>query len=263
MLLNRNNKKISLEGLYEGGSVFLFGGGRSITPKHIELSKRPGIVSAAINEGGHYIRPDIYMSTSGITMPHSILNDASIMKFVSSRHWDKPLYEDRIKGKAIKDYPNVIGMSIKTDSFENYMSPDFIYQQEKSSGSYAKNSAMTFINVLVKLGFKRIYLVGMDFYESTNDCTYFYERSYINNVSPEVIGKVKATLKQLLKLKGVQIYNTNPRSGLNFFRYMKFEDAIKKHEVHYKDDIYQDFNAERAVWGWKTYLGHDKSHILK
>lgn len=263
MFLNSNNERINLEGLYEGAAVFLFGGGRSITPQHIELGRRPGIITAAVNEGGHYIRPNLYMSTSGITMPQSVLKDPTVMKFVNSRHWNKPLFEDRSRGKWILEYPNVVGMKMLTSHFGDFMNKDYIYQQEQKSGKYAKNSAITFINVLVKLGFKKIYLVGMDFYDSTDSCTYFYEREYINAIKGNLIDKVKGSLKQLLTINEVQIFNTNPRSGLDFFRFAKLEDAIAKHETYYKHDICNDFTAERAAWGWKEYLNIDKSHIVK
>ena len=263
MFYNRESKVVNLSDTYKGSSVFLFGGGRSITPKHIELSRRPGIVSASMNEGGHYIRPDIYMSTSGITMPQSVLKDPTIMKFVDLRHWDKEIYEDRDRGKLILEYPNVFGMYTKSATFEKFMSKDFIYKEKHKSEKYTNNSAMTMINLLVKLGFKRIYLVGMDFYGETNACTYFYEREYINTIDSNLIEKVKNTLKQLIELKGIQVYNTNPRSGLDFFRYIKLEDAIKRHEVYYKHDIHEDFTTERVVWGWDRYLGVDKKHLLK
>lgn len=263
MFENREGKKVELKDIYKGCSVFLFGGGRSITPKHIELSRTPGIISASLNEGGHYIRPNIYMSTSGITMPHSVLNDPTIMKFVNKRHWNKEVYEDRDRSKLIKDYPNVFGMKMKPAIFDKFMSDDFIFIQEQDSGLYAKNSAITFINVLVKLGFRRIYLVGMDFYSDTNNCTYFYEREYINTIQGDLIEKVKDSLRQLGGLDNVKIYNTNKRSGLDFFKYIPLEKAIDKHKVYYKHDINDDFSLERVVWGWKKYMGVNKSHLLK
>lgn len=263
MFYNRKGDDLDLKGIYDGSAVFLFGGGRSITPRHIELSKRPGIISASINEGGHYVRPNIYMSTSGITMPYSVLNDPTILKFINERYADRPIYEDRGKGKAILQYPNVVAMKVKTTSFENFLNDGYIYQQDQTSGEFAKNSAITFINVLVKLGFRKIYLVGMDFYSSTNNCTYFYEREYINKISGDLINKVKATLKQLVDLKDIQIYNTNERSTLDFFKYISLEEAIERHEVHYTHDIYDEFNRDRVVWGWKEYMGVDKKHLLK
>jgi hypothetical protein len=256
MLVNRTGEEVNLKDTYKGSSVFLFGGGRSITPEHIKLSRTPGIISASLNEGGHYIRPNIYMSTSGITLPYSVLNDASIMKFVNIRHWDKPVYEDRERNKLIKDYPNVFGMKMKPAGFSDFYSDDFIFIQEQRTGKYAKNSAITFINLLVKLGFRRIYLVGMDFYQDTNNCTYFYERSYINTIKGDLIGKVKDSLKQLGQIEDVKIYNTNKRSGLDFFKYKPLEQAIKQHSVYYKHDICDDFSTERVVWGLEKIYGY-------
>lgn len=261
MFYNQQGEKLQLGNIYKDQAVFLFGGGRSITPQHIQLARSTGVVTASLNEGGHYIRPNLYMATSGITLPHSVLSDPTIHKFIRNGRLQKQIYEDVGLKKKIGDYPNVTGFDLKVTNFVNFMSPDYVYSQEDSP-KYMRNSAITLINILVKLGFTKIYLVGMDFYGQTGKCTYFYPRKYINdNINVKMIQRVKNTLDQMNHLDGVTVYNTNKRGGLKNLPYVDFEEAIAEHTVHYESDIYETFNDDRLIWGWDHFMGIDKSSI--
>lgn len=264
MFYDKNGNVQNIEGTYDGQSVFVFGGGRSITIRHIDLAKTAGIVTASLNEGAHYIRPNIYMSTSGITMPLSLLSDPTVHKFIRFDRRDKKMYEDRKTNMVLQDYPNISWFNLKLAHFDKFLDPSFVYSQ-KDTKNYMRNSAMTLINILVKLGFTDIYLVGMDFYDATDECTYFYERDYINKgIDKGKVRRVKKTLAQLNDLPNVNVYNTNPRSGLaNTFPFVDFEEAIERCKVDYEADIHDTFNDDRLVWGWEHYMGIDKSHIKK
>jgi hypothetical protein len=250
MFLNGDKKPLPLHNIYEGSSAFVIGGGRSVTPRQLELIKEPGIISASLNEASHYIRPNIFYSSDLHEIPQSVLIDPTIMKFVPTYVFDKPIYEDRDNGKLIGDYPNVTQCIVKTKSFtrDSYFNPDYLYRQKGPDDKLTPFSAIILFNLLYKLGFKTIYLVGYDFSSETNNCTYFYDREYTRGTG-RGISKVRNTLEQLKSVEDeFKIYNCSPRSGLKFFEYMDLEEAISKNTIHIEHDIYHRTTKDRFKW---------------
>lgn len=228
----------------------MIGGGRSITPGHINAINQPGILTASLNEPSHFIRPDIFYSSDLHEIPLSILKDPKVMKFVPTYVADKTVFEDRLNGKLIGSYPNVIGCAIQTKSFspEAYRDPRYLYRQRGPGEKYTPFSAIILINLLLKLGFENVYLVGYDFSDETNPCTYFYEREHIRKTG-RGIAKVRSTMKQLLAIQDVlKIYNCNPRGGLTFFEYKDFDEAIEENKIKVKSDIYSRSTKKRFYW---------------
>jgi hypothetical protein len=254
MFLNKNGEKIHLNNLYQGSSVFMAGGGRSITPRHLELLNQPGIVVASLNEPSHFIRPDIFYSSDLHEIPKSIVEDPKILKFVPTYVATNQIFEDRDTDKKIEDYPNVIQCPIVTKSFNRsgFLDPRFLFRQRGPNDKYTPFSAIILINLLLKLGFSKIYLVGYDFSDETNHCTYFYSRGHVRGTG-RGISKVRDTMKQLLEIEDVlKIYNCSPRSGLNFFEYKNFEEAIDENKIKVEADLHERSTEQRFRWYLKN-----------
>lgn len=239
-----------MEGLYDGQKAFVIGSGRSITPRQLEMLRKPGIVTASLNEASHFIRPDIFYCSDLHEMPLSVMQDAKIMKFVPTYAANKPLYEDRNGDKLIGDYPNVIQCRVETKSFsrEGWNSPKFLYRQKGPTEDLTPFSAIILFNLLSKLGFKEIYILGFDFSSETNPCTYMYDKEFTRPTG-RGIAKVRNTLKQLLEIQDeFKIWNCSPRSGLTFFEYKDLEEAIAENEVKVETDIYNRTTQKRFKW---------------
>lgn len=250
MFLDHKGKSLNLLNKYKGHSVFMIGGGRSITPRHLQLLKEPGIISAALNQASHFIRPNIFYASDLHEVPESILIDPTIEKYVPTYVYDKPIYEHKDTTKLIGDFPNVTQCAVVTKSFNRsgFLDPRFLYRQRGPSEEYTPFSAIILVNLLLKLGFSKIYLVGYDFSSETNPCTYFYEREHVRGTGTG-IAKIRNTMKQLLEIQDVvKIYNCSPRSGLDFFEYIDFEKAIDKNKIRIEADIYDKSTKDRFVW---------------
>lgn len=252
---NKNNEPLPLHDKYKGGSVFMIGGGRSITPRHLELLKQPGIVTASLNEASHFIRPDIFYCSDLHEIPYSILEDPKIDKYVPTYVSIKQIFEDYGKNKkTIGDYPNVVSCAVQTKTFnkESYTDPRYLFRQRGPGEKYTPFSAIILINLLVKLGFKNIYLLGYDFSDETNPCTYFYPRTHVRGTG-RGIAKIRDTMEQLTEIEDVvKIYNCSPRSGLKFFEYKDFETAINENKIKVEPDIFERSTKERFNWYIKT-----------
>lgn len=250
MFLNSDKQPLPLHNIYAGAEAFVVGSGRSVTPRQLELLKEPGIITASLNEASHYIRPKIFYCSDLHEIPQSILVDPTVDKFVPTYVFNKPIFEDKDNGRVIGDYPNVTQCIVKTKSFtpDNYFNPDYLYRQKGPDDKYTPFSAIILFNLLYKLGFKTIYLLGYDFSSETNPCTYFYDKEYTRKTG-RGISKVRATLEQLTTVEGeFKIYNCSPRSGLKFFEYMDLEEAIEKNKIHIESDIYHRSTKERFKW---------------
>lgn len=250
MFLNAKGERVLLHDMYKGANVFVVGSGRSITPRHIELLKSPGIVTASLNQGSHYIRPNIFYCSDLHEIPKSILEDPTISKFVPTYTYNKPIYEDKDTDRVIGDYPNVTQCIVKTKSFsrEAYFSPDYLFRQKGPSENLTPFSAIILLSLLYKLGFRTVYLLGFDFSSESNRCTYFFDRGFVRKTG-RGISKVRNTMKQLLDIQDeFKIFNCSPRSGLDFFEYKDFESAINDNKISIDADIYDNSSKERFRW---------------
>jgi hypothetical protein len=155
MFLNSKKQPLPLHNLYRGQSAFVVGSGRSVTPRQLEILNQPGIVTASLNEASHYIRPNIFYSSDLHEIPKSILLDPTVMKFVPTYVFNKPIFEDRDTDIKIGDYPNVTQCIVKTKSFtrDNYLNPDYLYRQkgpsEKSYPFFGHYTFSTYYTSLV------------------------------------------------------------------------------------------------------------------
>lgn len=250
MFFNQKLERTNLTNTFEGASVFLFGGGRSISPRHIEMAKKPGILTASLNEAGHFIRPNIYLLLSPASSTHATLRDPTIMKFVPIHIRKKMMWEDKEVDKRYMDYPNVHIFKFKYYRNTNwFLDENHIYFQ-KPFDSKMNSSALILLNILIKLGFKKIYLVGLDFYTRTNPDTYFYDKKIYEIANVHKIKRIINTFEEISKLNlGVELYNTNKKSPLNdFLPYKNFGEAIKENEIFYDEDINKINTRERFKW---------------
>lgn len=219
----------------DDASVFLVLNGPSFDEgQRSLLANRPGIVTFAVNNGGHAFRPDLWTCVDAPTrfMP-SIWDDGRILKFVPMAHFEK----DRGGGRRVADAPNTVGYR-RNDAFD----PDgwlwegtINWGNHKSRGG-GRSVMLVALRIAFLLGFRRVYLVGCDF-RMDEDAKYWFPEDRTaaairnNRKSYRRMTEYFEELLPRLKAAGLEVWNCNPESGLRVFPFADLETAVKRAEV--------------------------------
>ena len=93
--------------------------------------------------------------------------------------------------------------------------------------NHGNSSGFGGINLAVKLGAKKIYLLGFDMGTAPNNTHWRsgYSIPHNDTIYDKMIEKMSIIPDQLRKMK-IQIFNASPSSRLDFFRKCKIEEAI-------------------------------------
>jgi hypothetical protein len=175
----------------------------------------------------------------------SLWLDPAIMKFAPMAHFDKPIWDNRLVrtngGESqrwelsklkVRDCPNVIGYRRN----EKFHAPRWLTEETINWGNHAKYGGgrsvmLAALRILYILGFRRVYLLGVDFEMSEEKKYHFPE-----DRTPSAIRGNMSTYAKLQKwftelqphfLKaGFIVHNCNPNSKLTAFPYMPYEEAV-------------------------------------
>jgi len=166
------------------------------------------------------------------------------MKFVPMAHFEKPLWDNRyleedgqqwaLSNIVLGDMPNLIGYRRN----EKFVAERFLYEDSVNWGNHKKwgggrSVMLAAIRILFLLGFRKVYLLGVDLYMSDNKKYHFDEER-----TPSAIRGNMSTYEKLIeRFQQLQPYflaenfivkNCNPKSRLTAFPFIKYEDAIKE-----------------------------------
>lgn len=199
-----------IEPIWENQTVYLIGGGPSL--KGFDWSRLDGKHVIAINRA------------------FEVIPSAEVLYWTDSRFykWYKDGI-DKFKGlkftcRPITDNPGNITILKPNSSVSIDMRPDHI-----SSGN---NSGFGAINLAIKLGAKRIYLLGFDMTSKENETHWHSGYSVTHNHS--IYSKMQSQLSMLpeqLKKMEIEVYNANPKSNLTVFRRVLLDAAILDNPV--------------------------------
>jgi hypothetical protein len=243
-----------LRDLIAGGSAFLMGGGPSANDLPLELLSTRGMFTLAVNNvAGHpRVRPQAFVcSDPPKKFSHSIWLDPGIMKFAPSAKLGGRRNRLRLKRdgkfedlwKTTDTCPNVWGFKrwswLKPD--ESFLLTDGACWGNHADGVEKTGQPKTVctmllgLRLLIFLGAKRIYLVGVDFRMAGN---YGYSFGQArdsgacesNNGQFTVVNKWLCEMQEngTFKRFGIEIYNCFQSSGLRAFSYYPFEEAVKE-----------------------------------
>lgn len=240
IFLKYDGSPMDLGGLYSGQSCFLVCNGKSFQNVDKRLLKNPGVLTMTMNNGGHDFRSNLWTGQDSPTRwMRSIWEDPTIQKFTLFSHRDKPYFadENNTEVRLVKDCPNVI-FHRRHSKFEaeNWLAEDKICWgiPQKTGGS--RSTMLAALHILWFLGFKKVYLLGVDF-EMSEDNKYWFdeERSQgainnNNNLFRNVTGYLEQ-LKPYFDRVGFEVYNCNPDSKLKVFPYVSFDDAISAYDI--------------------------------
>lgn len=216
---------IDLYGIFEGESCFLAGGSPVLKNENLEQLGEPGMNVMAMNNTASIVPCTMWI---GCDKPpcysQRIISDPRIMKFgvISRRDYE-------VGGKAWKYYPNTYFMPTNDKFFNinNFLSMhrDFVWW---------KNTFYIAIQLLYRLGFRKIYLAGCQFKIKENK-----QYAYDTKLDKGMVGwnqktynycvTVMKQLKPCFEKNGLEIISVTPDSPLNdIYRHISLDEAVKE-----------------------------------
>lgn len=218
---------------YKWREAALIGGGPSFAGVDREALRASGLLTLTLNNAVISYRSDLWL---GVDPPRRFVRwlwtDTSIQKFTPQRHRGKPIAGDP---------PTLAGDCPSTFFYrqnqwfkrEQMFAPHDPLIWDNRNGHGCRTSLMDAIRVLYLLGVRRIYLFGVDFYQSS-DHTYHYPKrpgrrniDYNNNLY-KWMSKRFARLRPLMEEAGLNILNCNPRSRLEVFDFSSPQEILQR-----------------------------------
>ena len=227
---------VDLDGMYKGG-CFLAGGHPSLQEENLALLNQPGVMVMAMNNTASVLpRCDFWIGADKpLCYSPRILKDPRMMKFsmISRRN----ILAHDIDWKFI---PNTyfFGTTENWDihNFLN-LNRDFVWW---------KNTFYIAIQILYRLGFRKVYLVGCKFDIDIEKKQYSYDTTLDNNAvtwnkkTYNTVVKNMIKLKSHFKQKDFQLISCTPGSPLDkHFETMSFNEAVT--------DMLQGFPKEYEI----------------
>lgn len=185
--------------------VYIIGGGPSL--KHFDWSRLEGKKVIAINRA------------------FEVLPNADVLYWTDSRFykWYRKEINKfpglKITCRSFHDKPSDVVLLKANNAIKMDIRPGFI--------SHGNNSGYGAINLAVKLGAKKIYLLGYDMKSNTNDSHWHsgYSSKHNHNIYIKMMKHFDSVPEQLKKLN-ITCFNANIKSELTTFRKCTVDDAI-------------------------------------
>jgi len=226
---------------------FLCCGGPSYRDLDVSKLNLPGVATIGVNNTARDLNCDVAVfSDPAEKFHHGIMLDHKIMKFVPA-----PRLKDRFRIKhedkwlrtpaRVSECPNVFGF-LRDQDFdpEQFMSRNSacwgVDKKSLRRGNKQEKMLNTFfigLRIPHYLGIRRLYLVGVDF-KMERGSEYAFAatsgnagRALTNQNSYRIANSWCRMLKPVFDDLGYEIYNCNPKSGLDAFDYVPFDQAIE------------------------------------
>jgi len=245
-------RPLYLDNLYRGAAAFILLSGPSANLLDLSVLRRRGIFTIGVNQS-----PSISPVTAWtyVDRPRKfhegIWNDPAVLKFVNARHFRKGLQrkeggkftemKSRQKPEVkwcVRDMPGVIGYR-RNATFDpkQWLSQGSVNwgnglkQARRNGHPHVLNVMFAVLKITYSLGFRRVYLLGCDFFmEAGRPYAFDQDKDeggvQMNNRSYGKLDGMLAMLKPSFDAAGYNVFNCNPSSGLSVFPYEAFDDAI-------------------------------------
>ncbi len=227
MFFRSNGMNADLLDLYAGQTLFMILNGGSLEGFDWSRLKKPGICTFGVNNGAHLLRPTFWTSVDDPTrFLRSIWADPTITKFIPMSHFQKPIWDverGTFSESRVKDFPNVYGYRRN----EAFQPSQWLYEDTINWGNHSKRGGgrsvmLATLRIAFLLGFRRVCLLGCDFYMDDNNRYWFAEERSRNAISNNqnsyrlMMGFFEQ-LQQHFLAAGFHVVNCNPKSQLKVF----------------------------------------------
>jgi len=244
-----------LYGIYEGESCFLTGGSPSLKDENLVQLNKPGINVMAMNNTASIVPCTMWI---GCDKPPCysarIIKNPRIMKFgvISRRDYE-------VFGKKWKHFPNTYFMATNDKYFtvSNFlnMHRDYVWW---------KNTFYIAIQLLYRLGFKRIYLAGCQF-KIDKDKQYAYDTKLEdgmiqwNQKTYNYCVTVMKQLKPCFEKHNLEIVSVTPESPLNdTYRYITLDEAVEET----LEDFPEEYDTKNCKHSSEMKEQEEKQHAV-
>lgn len=157
-----------LDGIWEGATALLCGGGPSLTSNDLRALEQPGLLTVAMNNAARHFRPTAWVcSDDPRCFEPRILADPGIMKFANSAHM-RAQVGGRPWGEAPSTYfykPTTPPDARDPLGANNHM-------------SWTNNTFSHSLYLLYSMGVRRIGLLGSEFGASADKRLYAHDTGY-------------------------------------------------------------------------------------
>jgi hypothetical protein len=268
--LTREGAGLDLVGQARGASAFLICSGPSFAEVDKQMIQNAPVYKMTTNNAVSSIRGNgAIMVDDPSRFTLSMWLDPSITKFVPIGAMEKPLWDNRfLKDKAnngiqqwcpydkkVGDCPNVIGFRRN----EKFMPDRFLYEDTINWGMHSKwdgggrSVFLAAIRILWLMGYRRIYLFGVDFYMDDNHRYHFKEDRTNSAIrgNMSTYEKMKGWFKELapfLAAEGTIIKNANPNSRLDVWPKITPEEAVYEASQHIGDFTVEKTEGMYVPW---------------
>lgn len=267
MFFTAEGHNLWLGDMFRGLSVFLIASGPSLKRYDLTKLQQPGVMTLGLNNSPRVVRPRLWTC---VDSPHNFMRsiwlDPTIMKFVPICSTDKFIFDnDSIvvrdqngnvvfddqgnpkinddKGAFLKnsngsnlrvrDCPNVV--YFRRNEF--FQASQFLWEDTFNWGNHgdfggARSVLLVAIRLAYVLGFRRVFLLGVDFQMSeTQKYSFPQDRSISsikgNNQTYEKLIERFTQLKPIFDREGFEVYQCNHESRLKVFPHIPFDDAVQ------------------------------------
>jgi len=236
MFFRENGMNFDLVDLHAGQSLFLVLNGPSLTGFDWSKLKQPGVVTLGINNGAHLLRPNYWTCVDDPSrFMASIWKDPAITKLVPMAHFQKPIWDRQrvaFSSERVRDFPNVIGFR-RNECFVpgRWLTEDTINWGNHSKRGGGRSVMLSALRIAHLLGFRKVYLLGCDFYMDEKKHYWFPEQRSGNAISNNTNSYVLMRnyfreLQPRFLEAGFEVFNCNPDSRLDVFPFADFHEAL-------------------------------------
>jgi hypothetical protein len=229
--VGQRRKIVDLKDICKDESIFLLGGHPSLKDENLDLFKKYGITTMAMNNTATIVKPDYWVCADPPNCySKSLEKDPSITKFARLNYTN-----NLIEGKMWKDYPSTYFYG-STDHIKFH---DFLDDHRQCA--WWKNIFVIALQLCYHMGFRKIYTVGCSF-NINKDQQYAYKTNLDDgqikyNVATYnmVIDQIKQCVPHMKK-KELEIISCTPNSKLDdLFPSMSLDSAIETVLKNYPD----------------------------
>lgn len=251
--------------LYQNESAFFIGSGPSFASVDPEILKRHGIVTMGVNNSPKSFRPNLWISVDHPSkFIHSVWIDPTITKFVKEDHLDQYLFDSTLwtsTERTPRNCPNVIGYKSNLEfTPSSFLSEDSINWGNDIDRGGGRSVLLAALKVLFCLGFRHVFLVGVDFNMKPDRPYHFKEscspdHSSSNQKAYCTLSGMLEALRPVFLAENFNVWNCNPDSNLSVFPFLPLNEAIS----FAIKDLPEDFTMERTEGLYERIPGGNDS----
>lgn len=229
---------VPLVDIYRGRSVFIVASGPSFGELDHQPLREAGVMTFGLNNSVRSFRPDLWacVDTPANFMLSTWL-DPKIMKFCPICHTQKLLFDNnrwRETDIKVMDCPNVFYYKRN----EHFQAGQFLWEDTINWGNHKKYGGgrsilLAVIRICYLLGFRRVYLLGVDF-EMSETKKYHFEQDRAkgsingNNSTYRMLIERFGQLLPYFEKERFMVYQCNENSRLDVFPKISYEDALRR-----------------------------------